>query len=271
MRPDSPQDFEPTRAGTKDDPVVYADVGCGPCLMMVHGVPGSMRDFRWLVPELVSWARVLVVDLPGFGAAADTPRGCTLEDQADYLDAVVAHAGVDTCWVIGHSFGAAPAAAFAARNPDRVLGCGFISPVCRQMHRGLRRFVGRALLRRLGQLPWVGPRVLERLRRQMISGGFHRSTTLGEVVRVLDLLAAFSFAAYRQFLGQLGVPTWVVHADDDPLIESDLTVSLAESLPNCSYTRFESGGHNPQKHLACEIATSLRSWVLGDDARNENV
>src|SRR5574339_256968 len=51
--------------------VAYTDEGPAgaPALIAVHGVPGSVRDFRYLAPHLTDAVRLVRVDLPGFGAS----------------------------------------------------------------------------------------------------------------------------------------------------------------------------------------------------------
>ena len=40
----------------------------------LHSVPGSGRDFQWLLPETGNVMRSIAVDLPGFGQSRQAPR-----------------------------------------------------------------------------------------------------------------------------------------------------------------------------------------------------
>ena len=42
-------------------------------VVCLHSVPGSGRDFQWLLPETGKIVRSIALDLPGFGRA-DKPR-----------------------------------------------------------------------------------------------------------------------------------------------------------------------------------------------------
>src|SRR2546427_12457671 len=56
-----------------DGPVHYADFGgTGPTLVLVHGLGGSHLNWMAVAPALARGARVLAVDLAGFGR---TPLG----------------------------------------------------------------------------------------------------------------------------------------------------------------------------------------------------
>ncbi len=51
--------------------LTFTDEGAsqGTAFFAIHGVPGSVRDFRYLAPPLTSFARLIRVDLPGSGGS----------------------------------------------------------------------------------------------------------------------------------------------------------------------------------------------------------
>src|SRR5437879_4560738 len=89
-----------------DGPVHYADFGgTGPTLVLVHGLGGSHVNWLAVAPVLARRARVLAVDLAGFGRtplgerSADVHTNRVLLDR--FLDAVAAGSAV----LVGNSMG----------------------------------------------------------------------------------------------------------------------------------------------------------------------
>nr|WP_111297950.1 alpha/beta hydrolase [Paracoccus saliphilus] len=99
---------------------VHAHVeGQGPDLVLLHGASGNTRDFTFdLVGRLTDRYRVIAFDRPGLGWT--DPIGAPTEDpraQADLLRAAADQLGVDDPIVLGHSYGAAVAMAWALGDP----------------------------------------------------------------------------------------------------------------------------------------------------------
>ncbi len=99
--------------------------GAGPPVVLLHGLASQRRFWNLVVPHLVSPAGsglpVLAVDQRGHGDA-DRPAGLYALDQvaadlAIALDAI----GWSRAIIVGHSWGGAVAATFAANHPQRTL------------------------------------------------------------------------------------------------------------------------------------------------------
>ena len=93
-----------------------------PPLVLVHGLGGTIENWRALAPSLAVRHRVLVPDLPGHGGSTLLSRA----DDVDALsDAVLAVADAEevrgAVWV-GHSLGGVVAVRAAVLRPDAVRG-----------------------------------------------------------------------------------------------------------------------------------------------------
>src|SRR5215204_6264181 len=108
--------------GAERDPMsslAYEVVGCGPPLILLHGLSGSGRWWSRNVPVFSLSFRTYSVDLPGFGESRGV-RWSRLDDIADRLADWLAAEGLSQAHITGHSLGGAVAARLAARHPERV-------------------------------------------------------------------------------------------------------------------------------------------------------
>lgn len=111
-----------TADGPKPGPPVamaYQDHGTGPVVVLLHGSPGAVADYRHLLPHL-SGFRVLVPDLPGYGRSDRWLPDYSVAAHAGYVLAWLDGLGVRDFQVVGFSQGGGVALHLAARAPDRV-------------------------------------------------------------------------------------------------------------------------------------------------------
>ena len=150
--------------------LAYVDEGPrdAPALFAVHGVPGSVRDFRYLAPQLTGDVRFVRVDLPGFGGSAPVddghpqlraaaPASCSTWPTTSALDRFA---------ILGHSMGGGTALVLASRHRERVPLLVLVASLGLSRHRGLglRPRAFRLLGARSG-LPRLGPSPRNRARR----------------------------------------------------------------------------------------------------------
>jgi pimeloyl-ACP methyl ester carboxylesterase len=117
-----PGGFEIRETVWRASPVRYAVGGDGPPLVLVHGLGGTIANWRALAPALADRYRVIAVDLPGHGGSAPLPAAPRVDALADAaLAAVAAEDALPAAWV-GHSLGGLVAVRAAVRRPDAVRG-----------------------------------------------------------------------------------------------------------------------------------------------------
>lgn len=103
-------------------PLRYAVGGSGTPLVLVHGLGGTIANWRAIAEQLAAEHRVVVPDLPGHGGSAPLPAAPTVDVFADAVLAVVeAEGALPAVWV-GHSLGGLVAVRAAVRRPGAVRG-----------------------------------------------------------------------------------------------------------------------------------------------------
>lgn len=235
----------------------------GPVFMAVHGVPGSVRDFRYLAPPLAAFARLIRVDLPGSGGS--TPRREALRSLASRAETVLALAdglGIDRFGIIGHSMGTGTALLAASMKPDRISHLVMIAPMGLRPHRALSR--SRTSFRRIAfmlGMPGLGRLLLPEIKkhyRKRRFPGVEEMTARDFAIQFESFSAADFSVMKRAAARPLPDKTLVAFADDDHLVEPAIPLELAAAIRGAKILRFDEGGHIIQKTKAAEIAQAIR-------------
>jgi pimeloyl-ACP methyl ester carboxylesterase len=93
-----------------------------PPLVLVHGLGGTIENWRSLAPRLAARHRVLVPDLPGHGHSGLLPEARDVDALADAVLGIVrAEESRGAVW-IGHSLGGVVGLRAAVLQPDAVRG-----------------------------------------------------------------------------------------------------------------------------------------------------
>jgi pimeloyl-ACP methyl ester carboxylesterase len=100
--------------------ISYLDRGCGPPVVLLHGMVSSGSTWHSVVPVLAAAGRrVIAPDLRGHGAS-DRPGSYRLADFHRDVHGLLDHLGLDTVDLVGHSLGGHVASLVAQHEPARV-------------------------------------------------------------------------------------------------------------------------------------------------------
>jgi pimeloyl-ACP methyl ester carboxylesterase len=265
-------------------PIEVAEVGSGPALLMVHGMPGDWRQARPLAHDLADDARVLLVSRPGYGR---TPlrSGRTPELQAHLYAALLDHLGIDRAVVLGISGGGPSAYALAALHPSRCLGLVLACPV----RSGV--LVAPASMRRLAAVPglWSAlaslARTSDAVRRARGRSRQPDFASLTDAERELladsEVLAAveafedervqaLSGRGLRNDTRRLGnappswaadVPVVVMHGDLDPVVPLDNAEAYAAAVPGARLLVLPGLGHAVPMFARRQLVEELKALL----------
>jgi len=93
-----------------------------PPLVLVHGLGGTIENWRALAPPLAARHRVLVPDLPGHGRSAPLPEARDIDALAEAVLGVADAEQIRSAVWIGHSLGGLVALRAAVLRPDAARG-----------------------------------------------------------------------------------------------------------------------------------------------------
>ncbi len=226
--------------------VRWRSTGEGPPLVLVHGLAGSWRWWRPVLPALAAEHTVHLLDLPGFGRIPRV-QAFQLERALDWLAAWARAADLGPADVVGHSLGAVLCARLAARHPETVRRLVLVAPA------GLpgRGAAGSALPLAL-ELLRSRPRLLALLARDSIRSGPLTIGTAALAIAATDL---------RTDLPRVAAPTLVLMGGRDVLIPAWHGEELARSLADARVVVLGDAGHVPMVDAPGAFSRELLAFL----------
>jgi pimeloyl-ACP methyl ester carboxylesterase len=237
-----------------------AEAGAGDPIVLVHGWPQHWWMWRHVVPLLAPHARLVMLDLRGFGWSDAPPDGYDKQGMADDVLAVLDALGLERVRIVGHDWGgwiAFLACMTAPERFERALVLGISPPFGRPNPRALLDFWRLAYMLPLSA-PALGARLAasERFVRTMLTAraGAFSDEDLRAFAAVLaePARARATVLLYRTFLtremvrgvgGRLHVPARLVVGARDPVVRPSLVTGreryaddlTIEFVPDCGH------------------------------------
>lgn len=240
--------------------------GSGPPVVLVHGLPGCAYDWRLLMPELAERGRrAIAYSRVGYGHSDPRPDGrYTPQANAEELLALLEKLDARDATVVGWSYGGVTAIFAAAADPSRIgrlvlVGSGGPdSPDAAppEMPLAMRVLYSDPVLRWRTAVPPLGIGLMRAVSEQAFSGqpqpawwldglraNFSDWDTLvtyrSEMAGVgSDAESSSEFPADR-----VGVPTLILHGDDDRLAPIAIARYLHSVMPASELVEVAGGSH----------------------------
>lgn len=253
--------------------------GSGPALVLVHGLLGYSFSWRSVIPPLAQGREVFAPDMPGAGFSDCAPDlDCHLSAAAARLLRFMDRLRIESCDLVGSSYGGSTALLLAAKNPQRVRTLTLVSPANPWSHIGRKRlailnvpFVGSmfsplarsmvplhrlSVLRMFGDpsraseetlhgysLPLLRPGVLEHAVK--ITHSWHAD--MRELESVLQLVSR--------------IPTLIVWGTKDRVVSPSSAVTLARHFKNSQTVMLEGAGHLPYEECPQQFAAAVNAFL----------
>lgn len=106
----------------RDHHVHYQRGGNGEPLLMLHGFPTCSWDWAWVSRLLVDRFHMVLPDLLDYGLSLNAGKhACTIMDQADMIEALMQHRGIESTHVLAHDVGDTVTQELLARHNESTL------------------------------------------------------------------------------------------------------------------------------------------------------
>lgn len=251
---------QPTRDGVK---LHVQELGAGPPVVMLHGLlVGNMATWYWTAAAaLARTHRVILFDLRGHGLSERAKTGYDVASMMRDLEDVIAATleAHESITLIGHSYGAVIALAYALRHPDRMNKLAVVeAPLPPSRLQELERFLRESPESMLDSLP-------EELRDVVLKAGrrarrFVESATflVTESSLLEDLRRAEDFP--DDALSTIRCPLLAVYGTTSSC--RPIGARLARVVPNAQLVELE-GGHFLPAESPSALTDALTRFVDG--------
>ncbi|HOX38763.1 MAG TPA: alpha/beta hydrolase [Candidatus Brocadiia bacterium] len=261
--------------------------GSGPRVVLLHGGPGAPGYMAALANQLQHAFCVLEPFQRGSGAEPLT----VARHVADLSDFIASRCADSRPALVGHSWGAMLALAFAAEHPGAVaslalIGCGTFDLAARaRMNEIVRERMGEDVPRRLERLraqcdnPDDALAEMGRLIDPVYS--FDAIPDEGEPVRCdakgheetwADMLRLQSDGVYPAAFRRIICPVAMLHGAFDPHPGQMIRDGLRSLMPQLEYAEWEKCGHYPWREKAARdgFIAFLTSWLAEHAAGSDS-
>ncbi len=246
--------------------VGYRRAGQGPAILLIHGLAGSSRTWREVMPALARDHTVIAPDLLGHGESAKPLGDYSLGAYASGLRDLLGAIGIPSATIVGQSLGGGVAMQLAYQHPEiaermvlvgsgglgrevswllRVLtlpAAEYVMPVLfpsfiRDRGNDVSAFLHRRGLR--------APHVAEMWRAYAsLAGAENRHAFVRTLRAVIDPGGQAVSATDRLYLAAT-MPVMIVWGDQDPIIPIAHAYAAHEAIPGSRLEIFEGAGHFP--------------------------
>ncbi len=237
---------------------MWLQKGEGAPRVFIHGFGADLNGWRPLLAHLPAPRPALALDLPGHGGSP-LPGEASFSALVDAARTALAGEGIDAAHLVGHSLGAAVAAALAAEPGFRALSLMLIAPAGLGPEINWAFLAGFLRARSEASLtPWMrllaadpvslGAALVRTILRQREAGALVEAQT-----RLVESLFPDGVQAFgiRHCLADPAAPTKIVVGDEDQIIPPRQCEGLSGLI---AIHRFAGVGHMPHLEARREVA-----------------
>jgi pimeloyl-ACP methyl ester carboxylesterase len=249
-------------------------------VVLLHCYLCSLHSWASVAERLRTEARVVRIDLLGFGGSQKSRSGYSVEEQARYVAAVMGRLGIAKAVVVGNSYGAGIATALAEAHPGRVSGVGVVD-MAPDLDYG-----DRPLLQTLSYTPVLGQlirrltpagQVEKTINERMFSADFDAESAYPERDRVMKDFDATTYTSYKQTadlyetyteerplsdrLAVVGKPVLVLFGSEDRTFPAQRSIEGYRGVMGVQSVMVKGAGHLPQVEQPGPVAAALRAFV----------
>ncbi len=263
-------------------PVVYAEAGDGPVLLLVHGMAGSFENWRAVMAPLAREHTVIAPDLPGHGGSVGGAGDYSLGALAAGLRDLLIALGHERATLVGHSLGGGIAMQFSYQFPEMterlvLVSSGGLGPEVSRLLRaaalpgadvfiaataGPARAVGAALGRGLAAVGLQpSPDVAEVARGYASLRDAERRAAFLAALRSVVAVGGQRVSAGDRLYLAAGIPVLIIWGARDPIIPVAHGRDAHEAIRGSRLDVFDGVGHLPQLEAPTRFVAAVERFL----------
>lgn len=247
-------------------------------VILIHGLGGSVDDWKNVIPALAPDFHVVAFDLPGFGKSDKGSQEYSPTRYAQLAQFLADHYFRNKNYhIVGHSMGGAIALRFAAQRPLRFQRLVLID-VAGVLHpQVISRFQAGSLLERNSGIHQtrtfaerLSGRLLEEVDRMPISPFDVVNSPLGRDYVLMggpQSIAALKLAGadFSNDIVSVTAPTLILWGDIDMTVPQRTGKILAARMPKARLEIIDNAGHEPMLDQTVQTNTRIRKHLLASE------
>jgi len=232
--------------------VYYETCGCGPQMLLIHGVGNDSREWQPLTQRLKGNFQLISCDMRGSGRSDKTGGPYTIEIMARDVAGLLEEIARPPVDIIGFSMGGCVALELALGRPELVGRLVLVSTIPSWHGPYPPSEKVSALFRRTdvseGLLLEVYETIFGANYRKRVSAKEYAAQRMSDefpqpVEAYLSQLAALDAFDVRDRVNSISAETLVVVGTDDRVVSADNSRWLADKIPNAHLEAIEGAGH----------------------------
>ncbi len=246
--------------------LAYRHAGAGAPVVLIHGV--GLQSAAW-GPQLAALSathKVIALDMPGHGGSSALPKGATLEDYVDWLQAALVALELRDVSLVGHSMGALIAAGYAVGHSEMLARVALLNGVYRRTEDARAAVELRAAEIGAGSVDletplarWFGDSAAEQAARADVAGWLQAVDLRGYATAY----GAFARgdATYADRFGDIRCPLLALTGDGDLNSTPAMSQAMAEAAPLGQAVVIEDHRHMINLTAPEVVSQILLNWL----------
>ncbi len=273
-----PEKFDLKKVSIKGINISYIDEGDGEPIVLVHGSPTSSFLWRHMIKELSGNARVIALDLPGFGFSDPPPNGdYSISHYSDFLESFIDALSIKEVTLVCHDMGGPYTLYYALHHPEKYNRLVILDTF---LHSDLKISFSMKMMkiRPVGEMfLWLGGNYLKEtilkmgvMDKSLITKGIVNrycspegtqdklNTTMLETLRV-DIEEEMTFIEQR--LKNIEKPTLILWADKDEFLPYDMGERIHKDIKGSKMVTLKDCGHFIQEEQPKQAAEIILQFL----------
>ncbi|MFZ2163720.1 MAG: alpha/beta hydrolase [Sideroxyarcus sp.] len=247
-------------------------------VILIHGLGGSVDDWKTVIPALAADFHVVAFDLPGFGKSDKGSQEYSPTRYAHLAQFLADHYFQNKNYhIVGHSMGGAIALRFAAQRPLRLQRLVLIDVAGILHPQVISKFQAGSLLERNSGIHQtrsfaerLSGRLLEEVDRMPISPFDVVNSPLGRDYVLMggpQSIAALKLAGadFSNDIVLVTEPTLILWGDNDMTVPQRTGKILAARMPQARLEIIDNAGHEPMLDQSGQTNTRIRKHLLASE------